>query len=205
MSFSGEIERTDIAVHNGKIAGLGEYDAKRIIDVSGKIVLPGLIDSHMHLESSMLTPAEFAKAALPRGTAAVVVDPHEIANVLGKKGLRYLLAASEGLPLDFYFMLPSCVPASDLETSGARLSAADLAPFLRHKRVLGLAEVMNYPGVLSAERDVLRKLSCFSGAVIDGHAPALSGRTWLRTSAPEYRPTMNAPLRRRRGKRSGSA
>ena len=173
--FSGEIYRTDIAVIGGKIAGLGSYDGRTVIDVSSKFILPGFIDSHVHIESSMLTPAEFARAALPHGTTAVIADPHEIANVLGKTGIHYMLSASEGLPLDFYFMLPSCVPTTSLETSGARLSAADLLPFLKHKRILGLAEMMNYPGVLRGEPGVLRKLKAFSHTVIDGHAPALSG------------------------------
>ncbi len=173
--FSGEIYETDIAVVDGRIAGLGGYDGRTVVDVSSKFILPGLIDSHVHVESSMLTPAEFCRAALPHGTTAVVADPHEIANVLGKTGIRYMLAASEGLPLDFYFMLPSCVPTSSLETSGARLSTADLLPLLKHRRVLGLAEMMNYPGVLNGDPGVLRKLKAFSGAAIDGHAPEVSG------------------------------
>src|SRR5512134_1666992 len=174
--FSGEIERSDVAVHRGKVVGIGPYDGKTVIDASSKIVLPGLIDSHVHLESSLLVPAEFVRAALPRGVTGVVADPHEIANVLGREGIRYFLRATGGLPLDFYFMLPSCVPASRLETSGARLSSADLAVFLRHERVLGLAEMMNYPGVLAGDRDVLRKLARFGGRPMDGHAPGLSGR-----------------------------
>jgi adenine deaminase len=173
---SGEIYDADVAIAKGKIAGVGRYEGKKTIDVTSKFVLPGLIDSHVHIESSMLTPAEFARAALPCGTTAVVADPHEIANVLGEKGIRYMLDATEHLPLDFYFMLPSCVPATALETSGARLAAADLLPFLRHKRVLGLAEMMNYPGVLSGDRDVLRKLNVFRDSVMDGHAPELSGK-----------------------------
>lgn len=174
--FSGEVYRIDVAIAQGKIAGLGAYDGKKVVDASSQYILPGFIDSHVHIESSMLTPAEFARAALPHGTTAVVADPHEIANVLGKKGVRYMLDATEGLPLGFYFMLPSCVPATDLETSGARLTAADLVPFLKHKRVLGLAEMMNYPGVLTADPGVLSKLTAFSHTVIDGHAPGLSGR-----------------------------
>jgi len=174
--FSGEIYRTDVAIHQGIIAGLGEYSGKKTIDVASKLILPGLIDSHVHLESSMLMPAEFAKAALPHGTTAVVADPHEIANVLGQKGLTYILEASEGLPFDFYFMLPSCVPATNLESSGARLTAEDLLPFLKHERVLGLAEIMNYPSVLSSDTKVLQKLSRFSNDMIDGHAPGLSGK-----------------------------
>lgn len=174
--FSGEVYRADVAVYRGVIAGLGEYEGKRVIDVSSKYILPGFIDSHVHLESSMLTPAEFARAALPHGTTSIVADPHEIANVLGSAGIRYLLKATEGLPLDFYFMLPSCVPATPLETSGAHLRSADLKPFLTHDRVLGLAEMMDYPGVLGGETDVMRKLRTFRNTVIDGHAPGLSGK-----------------------------
>ncbi len=176
MSFPGLIEKADVAVHRGKVVGLGPYDGKTVLDASSKIVLPGFIDSHVHLESSLLVPAEFVRAALPRGVTAVVADPHEIANVLGKKGIRYFLDATAALPLDFYFMLPSCVPTSRLETSGATLSTADLATFLRHERVLGLAEMMNYPGVLAGDHEVLRKLARFGDRPIDGHAPGLSGR-----------------------------
>ncbi len=174
--FSGEIYQADVAISGDRIAGLGSYEAKRTIDVSSKLILPGFIDSHMHLESSMLTPAEFTRAALLHGTTAVVADPHEIANVLGKKGIAYILTASEGLPLDFYFMLPSCVPATLLETSGAYLTSSHLRTFLKHERVLGLAEVMNYPGVVSGEPEVLKKLQDFCDTVIDGHAPGLSGK-----------------------------
>jgi len=173
--YSGEIYQTDIAVSGGKIAGLGSYNGSTIVDLSSKFILPGFIDSHVHVESSMLAPAEFARAALPHGTTAVIADPHEIANVLGKAGIRYMLSASEGLPLDFYFMLPSCVPTTSLETSGAHLTAADLLPFLKQRRVLGLAEMMNYPGVLLGKPDVLRKLQAFSHTMVDGHAPGLSG------------------------------
>ncbi|OGW48872.1 MAG: adenine deaminase [Nitrospirae bacterium GWC2_57_9] len=174
--FSGEVYRADVAIAGGRIAGLGEYRGKKSIDVSSRLILPGLIDSHVHLESSMLMPAEFARAALPHGVTTVVADPHEIANVLGKKGIELMLDATEGLPLDFFFMLPSCVPSSPFETSGAGLTALDLAPFLKHRRVLGLAEMMDYPGVLSGRRDVLRKLEAVAGRPIDGHAPALGGK-----------------------------
>jgi len=173
--FSGEIYQTDIAISGGKIAGLGSYDGSTVVDLSSQFILPGFIDSHVHIESSMLTPAEFARAALPYGTTAVIADPHEIANVLGKAGIRYMLSASEGLPLDFFFMLPSCVPTTSLETSGAHLTAADLLPFLKQTRVLGLAEMMNYPGLLLGKQDVLQKLNVFSHTMVDGHAPGLSG------------------------------
>jgi len=173
---SGELYQTDIAIAGDKIAGLGDYEGRKIIDVSGKFVLPGLIDSHVHIESSLLTPPEFARAALPHGTTAVVADPHEIANVLGKKGIAYMLRAAGDQLLDFYFMLPSCVPATRLETSGARLNSSDLSPLLKHERVLGLAELMDYRGVLSAEPSVLRKLYAFSQRLVDGHAPGLSGK-----------------------------
>ncbi len=174
--FSGEIYRTDVAIHQGTIAGLGEYQGTKTIDLSGKIIIPGLIDSHVHLESSLLTPPAFAQAALRHGATAVIADPHEIANVQGVQGLKYFLSATEGLPLDFYFMLPSCVPATSLESSGARLTDKDLAAFLDHPRVLGLAEMMNYPGVLSGDAHTLRKLHLFRDRIIDGHAPGLAGR-----------------------------
>ncbi|MGE5173718.1 MAG: adenine deaminase [Betaproteobacteria bacterium] len=173
---SGEIDHADVAIVRDRIAGLGTYDGKKNVDVSSKFILPGLIDSHVHIESSMLTPAEFARAALPHGTTAVFADPHEIANVLGEKGIRYMLDATESLPLDFYFMLPSCVPATALETSGAKLAAADLVPFLKHERVVGLAEMMNYPGVLSGDGEVLKKLSAFENSRMEGHAPGLTGK-----------------------------
>lgn len=174
--FSGELLKLDVAMQKGAIAGLGEYEGRRAIDVSGKFILPGLIDSHVHIESSMLAPAEYARLAVAHGTTAVIADPHEIANVLGTKGIQYMLDSTHGLLLDFYFLLPSCVPATRLETSGARLAARDLIPFLKHPRVLGLAEVMNYPGVVSQEPDMLQKLIAFRGSVIDGHAPGLTGK-----------------------------
>ncbi len=174
--FSGEIERTDVAVTGGRIMGLGGYEGEKTLDLSSSFILPGLIDSHVHIESSLLMPSEFARTALSQGTTAVVADPHEIANVLGKNGIRMMLDGTENLPLDFYFMLPSCVPATELETSGARLEARDLVPFLKHPRVLGLAEMMDYKGVLENEPGVAAKLKAFSDTLIDGHAPGLAGR-----------------------------
>ncbi len=173
--YTGQWQRRDVALCDGIIAGLGDYEGPRM-ELRGGYLLPGFIDGHLHLESSMLTPPELARALLPLGTTTVVADPHEIANVWGDAGLDYLLAASRGLPLDFFFMLPSCVPASPLETAGARLSAADLAGYRRHRRVLGLAEVMNFPGVVGGEEGLLKKLALFPQGPVDGHAPLLSGR-----------------------------
>jgi len=141
--FSGSIETVDMAVHDGLVVGWGDYTALRNIDVGGFFVAPGFIDGHLHIESTLLSPRQFCAAVLPHGTSAVVADPHEIANVLGLDGIRYFLAAAESLPLDLYFNLPSCVPACPLETSGARLRAADLHAILPHPKVLGLAEMMN--------------------------------------------------------------
>ena len=174
--FSGEIIRADVAVCDGQIAGVGHYDGPEAIDVRGAFISPGFMDGHMHLESTMLSPGELAKAVLARGTTAIMADPHEIANVLGIDGVRFMLEASRGLPVDLYFLLPSCVPATNLETSGASLSVADLKPLRRANRVLGLAEMMNYPGVLCGIEPVIEKLIAFRRGVRDGHAPLLSGR-----------------------------
>jgi adenine deaminase len=173
--YTGQWQQTDVAVFDGVIVGLGEYQGPRI-DVAGRYVLPGFIDGHLHLESSMLTPRELARALLPLGTTTVVADPHEIANVWGTGGLDWLLAASQNLPLDLFFMLPSCVPASPLETAGAVLEAADLAPYRTHPQVLGLAEVMNFPGVISGDEGLLAKIALFPRGPVDGHAPLLSGK-----------------------------
>ncbi len=174
--FTGEILRADVAVHGGIIAGVGRYDGPEVIDAREGWITPGFMDGHMHLESTLLSPAQLAKAVLPRGTTAIMADPHEIANVLGAEGIRYMLEAGRGLLVDIYFLLPSCVPATDLETSGASLSAPDLKRFRREKRVLGLAEMMNYPGVLNGSDPVLEKLIAFRHGVRDGHAPLLSGK-----------------------------
>lgn len=173
--YRGCWQKIDVALFDGIIAGLGDYDGPRM-EVRGSYILPGLIDGHLHPESSMLTPRELARALLPLGTTTVVADPHEIANVWGTAGLDYLLAASRGLPLDFFFMLPSCVPASPLESAGAMLTADLLAAYRRRPRVLGLAEVMNFPGVVSGEAGLLRKLALFPRGPVDGHAPLLSGK-----------------------------
>ncbi len=173
--YTGEWRETGVALFDGVIVGLGEYAGPRV-EVKGQYLLPGFIDGHLHLESSLLTPRELARALLPLGTTAVVADPHEIANVWGSRGLDYLLAASQGLPLDFFFLLPSCVPASPWETAGARLEAADLAPYRQHPRVLGLAEVMNFPGVIAGDAGLLAKIALFPRGPVDGHAPLLSGQ-----------------------------
>jgi adenine deaminase len=173
--YIGEWQDTEVALFDGIIVGLGDYPGPRL-DLAGRYILPGFIDGHLHLESSMLTPPELARALVPLGTTTVVADPHEIANVWGRAGLDYLLAASEGLPVDFFFMLPSCVPASSLETSGARLEADDLEPYRRHPRVLGLAEVMNFPGLVAGDPGLLAKLDLFPQGPLDGHAPLLSGK-----------------------------
>lgn len=174
--LSGEIHATDIAIAGSLIAGLGAgYEAREVLDLRGRFVAPGFLDAHVHIESSMVTPAEFARAVTPRGLTTVVTDPHEIGNVLGLPGIRFMLDDSEGAPLDVLVNAPSCVPATHLETSGARLEAGDLASLLGHPRVLGLAEVMNYPGVIAGDRDLLAKLDAFRGRPIDGHCPGLSG------------------------------
>ncbi len=174
--FTGEIIEADVAVSGGTVAGVGAYDGPVMLDVRGKYVSPGFIDGHIHVESTLLSPPELAKALIPRGTTAIVSDPHEIANVAGKKGIQYILDCSKGLPLDVHVMVPSCVPATHLETSGARLSAADLLRFKGKDRVAGLAEMMNYPGVVFGTEDILEKIAAFCDAVKDGHAPLLSGK-----------------------------
>ena len=171
-----EVEEADVALFGERIAGVGPgYEARETLDLAGQFVLPGLIDAHMHIESSLATPPEFARAVVPRGTTTVVSDPHEIANVHGLEGIHYMLAASEGLPLTTFVMASSCVPATHMGTAGAALGAADLAS-LDHPRVLGLAELMNFPGAIHGAPDVLEKLAAFSGRVIDGHAPGVSGK-----------------------------
>ena len=174
--FSGEVLATEIAIAGGLIAGFGRgYDSLEEIDLEGRFVAPGFLDAHVHIESSMVPPAEFARAVVPRGVTTVVTDPHEIANVLGLAGIRFMLEQSEGAPLDVLVNAPSCVPATPLETSGARLEADELATLLAHPKVLGLAEVMNYPGVIAGNAEVLAKLHTFRGRPIDGHCPGLSG------------------------------
>ena len=177
--YTGEIIESDIAIAGDRIIGVGPgYEAKTEIDLGGRYVCPGLIDSHVHIESSMVTPPQFARAVVPRGTTTAVTDPHEVANVAGADGIRYMLAASEGLPLTVYVNLPSCVPATHMGTAGASLDANDLLALADLPRVIGLAEFMNVPGAVLGLPNALEKLTAFRGRVIDGHAPSVSGK-WL--------------------------
>lgn len=173
---SCEIYKADLAVCEDKIAGIGDYKGKKEINMKGKFLAPGFLDGHIHLESSMLTVSEFAKTVLPLGTTTVIIDPHEIANVLGLDGIKYFMNSSEGCQLEVFIMLSSCVPATHLETSGANLKSTDLKILMNEPQVLGLGEMMNYPGVLSGDKDVLRKIKLFKDKIIDGHAPSLTGR-----------------------------
>ena len=174
--FSCDIEKTDVAIFDGRIIGFGDYPARRVIDVGGDFLCPGLIDGHVHIESSMVTIPEFARAVLPHGTTSVVIDPHEIANVLGEEGIRYMIRSASGVPLNVFVMLPSCVPATSMETSVAVLNASQLKPFFAEPSVIGLAEMMNFPGVIFRDPEVLRKIGIAQGRRIDGHAPFLSGK-----------------------------
>lgn len=175
--FTTELLSGDIAISDGYFVGTGSYSGKRELDLQGKTVFPSFIDGHIHLESSIISPYEFAAAVLPHGTTAVVADPHEIANVLGTDGLDYMLQATAGLPLDVFFMLPSCVPATDGDENGARLTHHELVPYLREPRVLGLGEVMNVPGVLQRDEELMSKINAALAYYkrVDGHAPAVRG------------------------------
>ncbi|QVK20803.1 adenine deaminase [Mycoplasmatota bacterium] len=173
--FSHEIQHGDLAIDNGKFIGVGNYKGNIEIDLKGKYVAPGLIDAHVHIESSSSTPIEFARAVLPRGTTTIVADPHEIANVLGLDGIHYMLKTSKDLPLKCYFMLPSCVPATSFESAGAFLDANELKKLIDHERILGLGELMNYPGVVSADEAIIEKIRMAknAGKIIDGHGPVI--------------------------------
>jgi len=176
-TFIGEVIEGNVAICGDRIAGVGDYrQAKQIIDASGKYLAPGFIDGHVHLESSMLDVGQYAQAVVPRGTSAIVTDLHEIANVCGLDGMRYVLDCVRKLPLDLFLMAPSCVPATHLETSGAAISAEDIRQILRWRETVGLGEVMNFPGVIHGEATVLRKLALSRGKVIDGHAPGVTGK-----------------------------
>ncbi|MBS3732103.1 MAG: adenine deaminase, partial [Desulfobacterales bacterium] len=176
--FSGEIREGHIAVKNGFIAGIGDYPAEKTVSVNGRYITPGFIDAHVHIESAMTGVSEFVRAVLPHGTTAVVADPHEIANVLGTDGIASMLAAAEKQPMNIYFTLPSCVPATSMETAGAVLDARTLIPLLSQERIVALGEMMDFPGVIQGEAAVLEKIQ---GAAahhkpVDGHAPGLSGK-----------------------------
>src|SRR4030067_718666 len=174
--FSGEIEKKDVAIFGGVIVGFGDYDAEEIVDVKGDFLCPGLIDGHVHIESSMVTIPEFARAVVPNGTTTVVTDPHEIANVLGRKGIHLMAESARDIPLNFFIMLPSCVPATHMETSGATLRATDLKTLLREPWAIGLAEGMNLPGVIFRDPEVLKTIDMAKGKRMDGNAPMLSGK-----------------------------
>ena len=174
--FTNEITETNVAISGDTIIGVGNYSCENEYNAHGAFLAPGFIDGHVHIESSMVTPASFAQVILPKGTTSIIADPHEIANVAGKEGLKAILALSEGLPLDIHFMLPSCVPATPFEHSGAVLCAEDLAEFKDDPKVLGLGEVMDYPSVVAGNPDMLEKLALFSDRPIDGHAPMLTGK-----------------------------
>ena len=174
--FTEEILEGDVAIVGGQIAGIGQYEGVEEIDLAGRYVAPGLIDGHVHIESAMVTPAQFAKTILPRGTTTIIADPHEIANVCGLDGIRYVLDNSQTLPLDVYVMLPSCVPSTSFENAGAKLLAADLETLMDHDRVLGLGEMMDYPAVESASPEAMDKLAIAEGKLIDGHGPVIQGK-----------------------------
>ena len=175
--FNGEIEAGNVALYEERIAGVGDYtQAKKILNLQDKYIAPGLINGHIHPESSMLDIGQYARAVLPHGTTALVTDLHEIANVCGLEGINYVLNRARRLPFDLFLMAPPCVPATDLETSGASLNAEDIRQLLRRKEVIGLGEVMNFPGVLGGDETVLKKISLAGGKIIDGHAPGVSGK-----------------------------
>ncbi|MEM2832809.1 MAG: amidohydrolase family protein, partial [Candidatus Caldarchaeum sp.] len=173
--FSGHFVLLDLAIASGKVVGFHAEQAERIVELEENPVIPGLIDAHVHIESSRLSPREFAHAILPRGTTTLIADPHEIANVLGRQGVQWMIEASRALPIRVFFMAPSCVPASPLETPGAVLGPEEIREILSWERVIGLGEVMNYPGVLAHDPVLLAKIAVAQGKPIDGHAPGLSG------------------------------
>ncbi len=176
--FSGKISKGDIAIVGEKIVGTGNYDGETEIDCTGLTVLPGYIDGHVHIESSQLSPEEFASLIVPRGTTTIIADPHEITNVCGMDGCEYISRASENIPLDVKLQLPSCVPATPFETSGARLDGGEISKQIKKDYIFGLGEFMNYPGVINCDRDVIKKLEAAhtEGKIIDGHAPAVYGK-----------------------------
>ena len=173
--FTGEIQHGDVGIRDGIILGIGSYQGREEIDAHGGYLCPGLIDGHVHIESSMAHPSRFADCILQHGTTAIIADPHEIANVCGTDGIQYMLDQTEWLPLSVFFMIPSCVPCTAFETSGAKLVANDMEPFLAHPRVIGLGEVMDYVATVNGDGEMLDKLDLFAGRPVDGHAPLLTG------------------------------
>jgi len=175
--FTNEIINSDVAVDEGKIIAIGKYDGKIEIDINGRYLLPGFIDAHVHIESSKVTPAQFARAVVPHGTTSVIADPHEIANVKGKEGIQYMIDSSSDLPLDVFIMLPSCVPATQFEDNGSVLNAKDLKEFINNRRVLGLGEMMDFIGVINGDKNIIEKIymSEAEGKIVDGHGPMISG------------------------------
>lgn len=174
--MTGEMLTGDVAITGSRIAGIGSYDGPRIIDVTGLTLVPGFIDTHLHVESSLVTPFEFDRCVTPRGVTTAICDPHEIANVIGPDGIRYFQDASQHLLMDLRVQLSSCVPSTDMETTGARIEATDLAPLMNHPSAIGLAEFMNYPGVIHRDPAAMAKLRLFAGGHIDGHCPQLTGQ-----------------------------
>ncbi|MCX8126660.1 MAG: amidohydrolase family protein, partial [Dehalococcoidia bacterium] len=175
--FNGDIEYANVAVHEGRIAGVGDYRKGRtIIDLKGDYLAPGLIDGHAHIESSMLHPLRYCEAVVPRGTTTVMTDLHEIANVCGVAGIKFFDHWANEMPLDIFVMLPSCVPATSLETSGVEINADQIARLRRMRRIIGLGEMMNYPGVIRGDEGVLAKIKAIGSRVIDGHAPSVTGK-----------------------------
>jgi len=176
-TFIGEVEEGNVAICGDKVAGIGDYtQAREIIDLEGEYLSPALIDGHIHIESSMLHPARYAEAVVPRGILASVTDLHELANVCGIQGIRFVIDWGGNLPMDIFFMAPSCVPSTSLETSGARISVEEIEQILTLQNVIGLGEMMNFPGVINGDNEILRKINAAQGKIIDGHAPGLSGK-----------------------------
>jgi adenine deaminase len=175
-TFTMEILKGDVGIKGEMIAGVGEYQGMREMDLEGMYVAPGFIESHFHIESTMLRPSELARVVVPRGTTCMVADPHEIANVAGIDGIEFFLADSEKIPMDLFLTAPSCVPATDFETAGASIKARDIEHLYRHPRILGLGEVMNFPGVIQGAPDIMKKIEASGGRPIDGHAPLLTGK-----------------------------
>ena len=175
--YSGEIEIGDIAITDGKIVGIGEYDGEKTIDAEGKFAVPGFIDAHIHIESSYISPEQLGKIIVPCGTTTIIADPHEIVNVCGLEGLRYMLAAAKKTKLNIVFAMPSCVPATDFEDTGAIINAEDMEELLADENLFGLGEFMNAPGVINCDERALKKILLAKrfGKLIDGHAPNVTG------------------------------